>query len=612
MTKFAQQHGAEDAWRWVETQQTKFDPNLWRDMSYRFFQTWNGTDERGVVTDLAPEVPIRCTVWHMRTMFHNRLFTELVKQFLPSAMRAFKEILPSLIEKAKEDPQLRSRLESVKEFLGEGERYPQDIAEKAKYKVKEKVLEKRVRERQWREEQQAWETHRELGDPGPKPKRPPQRETGAVGVKTIWNNLRAFPELQKEFIQFVSQDAYTNFQKESAGQILRGFYQGARKSGGQYYPRRLLTFFLMQDPYPYIESIIVKPDGSRYEGAAKEKLQALVEDYAGKTSEENPARAAAKEGGKKTFKEWERKKSPGGLVVYQNAPNPDYDFVRLNVDQLNNPEQIKKHVRDLVQKLKTQAMFTSPFYLAKNVADKAQGLKDQNENPVAGIELYMLGQEERGIVIPPEQRDFTKLKDGGLFHIPEGGLPRPIESPEEKREKRKRGRPRKDRLVDEHGRLIIPPPTASLIDGLREVFGQEIVDESEAGFWIDDQGEVFDTMDQLLDNRELELTKQLIEELPNMMPQLITDYFNDLPSEGAVEQPTYEEPEYEQEPAYEFYRHTQEPQYQEEEQPLPMAARHVMRLVRVAQSLDNKGFINEAIFIDDLVSEIIDNDVVSS
>lgn len=545
--------------------------------SRRFFQAFTQTRGKGVNPKITSGDPVKISVWRARIMDWDVLVRDIMEEILPFYTKALEAVYPSLQEKAAQDPALAKRLTKLDIFLGKGRYEHEGVKDKLEHRYQE-------------------ETQKEL-----------KRNTSPTKnvVKTFYASLADFPGLQEDYLKRVIKDVYTQYDS-SVGS--KGFYTGTSRVGGEDRANKLLTFFLMEDPYPFLVSNPVTAEGEPY------TPDKLIEDFPEGTSQEEALQGQATN--KKTFQQF-RKLKIGGVEWYvQNERNPEYNFVSYDRNDVlpRNMAQTKRDLADKVMDLKEQAMVTPNFYLSSNVTSTP----DLQGQP--GVRLQDLGREGEGeeANIPGstgskgwqegvEERDVTQSPTGGLFYIPEGGLPQPKEEAPARETKRREG-PRKFKLSETEG--FFKAPTANIKSSIADealltVLAQEGADD----VWIDDKGNTYDSIDQLLERYERDAIAQIDDVLPTLLAEAIQADLaggQPIPDEVAPEQPDIEVQDDDIEDS-EPDNITQLPVQQEEEQELAPAAAQIKRLVALASELDEQGLTEQANQIDLIVQNVLDN-----
>lgn len=553
MRKKAQEGTRPEAWDWLEEDDT-WNPEVREQASRRFFQVWNaiqGTDMENPTPRTAPNLqakaPLRCTVWRGRVRdFRKILFDLILKQpegLLAAYERGFEEIYDDLVAQAQnKDYAAQSALEKIDAFLGRGTYR----GEGARRHIQTTEQESAGKER-----------GRNIAS---------QR----AAVEEFWGKIQHWPALQKKYLDRVVEDVWTDFSKRG------GYDTGVSKAGGELRTNRLLTFYLMKDPFPYLTSVpTIKPNE-------------ITESNTPETAFEGKAL----KGAPKTIQEYTVYK-PGGLTVYvKNELNPNYDFIRPTAAEIGAGKATVNKIREKVIELQRQSMLGSA-YLAANVLEDSPAFEG-----LPGISLLALGREGT-MDLSDHERDVTKLRNGGLFRVPEGGLP------EEKKYyprllSKKKQRPKAAPAQKSEDSWEYKS-RGMFSQSLIEVFGQQA---SMPDLWFDDHGNNYDSMEDLTAAYAKEAwdafwpnAKKYIREivLQDLGPGMATP----MPS-NIVQMPT-SVPEV-QEVQEDFQKQEEEPASEEQ---LPVAARHVIRLVRVAEQLDVQGFHKEADKVDDIIRGII-------
>lgn len=531
----------------------------------RYFQLWTSTKGLGANPFIRANTPIRCTVWRYRKLrFETILFDYLLKDsegLVGSYTRAFSAIYDELSRQAETDSELEKRLEQVDALLGRGE-------------YEEESLEKLIRQQY--EEAAGLESERDVS-------------AAEDAVKLFYGALEAYPQLQKEFLSEIVDDTYTRF--SDIVKRTGGWHTGTSSAGGETRSNKLLTFFFMEDPYPYLETIPVKRDGTPYTSPEE-----LFADYPEGNTEETALPGQALEGGEKTFDQYMVLLTPDNDPLFiRNELNPDYQHVTISVKEAQKQSDARAKLRAKVNDLQKMAIFED-IYLAKNVlSENAMGFEDREEVP--GISLLHLGREgEEQFDIPEAERDVTGLEDGGLFRVPDEskGVPKHIPWPERGKEKKKFTLKKKESWM--------APSKDLFAQSLQERFAQEA---SMPALWIDDQGKVYDSQQELEAAYAAEDVLPSEEEIKAQIEQYVVQQLTIGAPAVAPTRPSPYQPVTPTAPEVQETYEPSEYSVTEEQEELPLAARQVMRLVRVANQLDKKGFHKEATMADQLASEIV-------
>lgn len=549
MDKRAQPYTPEEAKKWILESGERWDPKTSLEAARKFYQVWNKKKGRGASRTLLPNEPLKCTIWRDRAMDYERLIQDLIHEALPSYAAALNEVYDELKEIAKTDSSVARKLRIVDKIL-----YG-DIVGVKRYPLAD-----------WLDVEHKYEEEKLFYEPKQKKMQPAAK----IIPKYYFEILESVPGLQQKFIELIAKDLYTNY-KAGAG----GYWAGQTTTGE---PRRLLTFYLMEDPYPYFRTNPVRPDGTPY---TKETKPEVCADWGGKTSVENPA-PIGKATSKKVTIPYTTYTFPTCEVIVKNDENPSYDFAKLSHEEIDDPKLQKERVADIVDRTRQASLFDPGFHIGKNVF---QNPETHYEN--RGIKLTHLPY----VNIHPSDRDLTKLPEGGLFRVPPQGLP--AEKPTFKK-------------TMPSGKFRLPPEQATLSHGLLEVFGQE-GELEEGGIWIDDQGRAYDTVDELLATYEAEREELLDQQLPEMLKgAIIEDLEGEALPEVADETSVYEVEE--EEPVEDKIQQmdVEDWEVQEEEQTLPLAAKKIERLVQVANELDNKGLTKQANIVDGIIKDLFE------
>lgn len=560
--------GRPEAWEWIEQipeemeeaeAETGWNPEERERGARRFFQLWTTPKGRGYAAYIKPNVPIRCSVWRYRKLRFEGIMDEIIfkdpQGLVASYMRGFDEVYEEAMRLAEEDEDLAERMEQVNVLLGRRGMGPGLAAR----------IEKE------REEAEEQVTLRDIS-------------AAEDAVRYFYSGLENFPALQKKFLSEVVNDRYTRFDdpKKRTG----GFHTGTARAGGTMRSNRLLTFFLMKDPYPYLQSFPVKEDGSRY---TADELRA---EFPEGNTPETALDGEPRKGGKKLFSELGYVEPLN--IYFRNARNPDYDFMTITTAEARKQAQARSMLRDKVNDLQRLALFQG-IYLAKNVLEDSEGFEDREETP--GISLHHLGAEGGLYDIADHERDVTTLEDGGLFWVPGGELPKPVKKKTEEKEEKKtfKGFKKKESWQS--------PPKDLFAQAIFDKFAQEF--ESLDEMWIDDEGHEHPSMESIIDKYDREAVTGLPEGQikKEIEDRVLRELGASAPKPGMgmpISQP------YEVTTTAPEVQETQTPeQYEAEEEEIPLAAKQIVRLVRVANQLDKKGLHAEAIFVDRLAGEIV-------
>jgi hypothetical protein len=558
MRKRAQEGSQSEAWDWLKPD-TSWEPESREQASRRFFQVWNGIQGRSMdqprlrtVPQIRANVPLRCSVWRGRVRNFRGILADLIlKQsegLLASFERGFEEIYDDLVAMASGDTAAQQMVERLDYFLGKGAYSGESLRQRLQMTVEEAAG--RIKERNIAEQRAA--------------------------IDKFWNALQPWPSLQKKYLDRVVEDAWTDFEKRG------GYDTGTSIAGGEMRTNRLLTFYLMKDPFPYITAVpIISP-------------KEITESNTPETALEGKAL----KGAKKTTREFTVYAPGEGITVYvKNIPNPDYDFIRITPREVGTQQATVEKIREKVIDVQRQSMF-GKAYLAANVLEDSPAFEG-----LPGISLLELGREST-YDIADHERDVTKLKNGGLFRIPEGGLPKEKEyypkllSEEKKQQK---AGPK----TEPSGEKFQFKSRASLFShSLQEVFAQEVVMPD---LWFDDEGNNYSSAEEIIEIYAKDAWDAFWPKAKDMLRSIIEQDLGEItPTPGQVVQMPAPVPEevHEIQPVEDYYTLEQEEVPASEEQ-LPVAARHVIRLVRVAKLLDAKGFYKEADKVDDITRDII-------
>ena len=557
MKKEAQQSAA---WQWLQPEE-HWEAETREKASRRFFQIWNGIRGGGAhqrtESFIKPNAPLRCSVWRASVRKFDEILADLILQdkegLLDTFIQGFEQIYPQIEAQSQSNPALKAALFELDALLGKG-RYEQEGL---------KVDIFRMKEQEEAQEQTRQET------PGARKKSPAEEV-----VRTFYTRLKAFPALQKKYLEAVVDTKFIDVEGK-LGKGIAGYHTGTSYAGGKQRPNKLLTFFMMKDPYPYLVS---KPTKTPAE---------IMNEFPNGNQPESPMEGVAVPG-QKIFNAIQEYGLPGDATLYvQNQKNPDYDFITIDAHEAAKQADTRRKLQQKAIELQKQSMFEN-VYLAKNVLQNSPGFEDKKVVP--GISILALGRESGGFDISDEERDLTQLQDGGLFWVPEKGLPK-AEQP------RSSVQPK----FIWKGKEATIPPSKNLFAQSMEIIAQAVgIDD----IWIDDKGNDYNSMEELLSKYE---EQEMQEGLPRAK-EAIRDILDKELSRGAkalmpvpAPAPVPETEEVEQPVEEEVL---QMPEYQEEPE-MSLAAKRVIRLVRIANLLDNKGFSQEADLIDNIVRDII-------
>jgi len=547
--------------KWVEDVES-WESEKREKASRRFFQVWNiargtkKTDSR-----IKPDVPLRCTVWRSSVRKFDEILQDLILRdkegLMDTFIRGLEQIYPELEAQAKTNPQLQQKLLDVDAFLGKG-RYEHEGL-KTKLLHKQEVELEKTRERK--------------GSPS------------ETVIHDFYEGLKPFPNLQKKYLEAVTDIKFIDIEGK-LGRGTGGHHTGTTSIQGVQRPNKLLTFFLMKDPYPYLRAAVTN-----------EIIAELAKKFPNGNQPEDPVKDVPA-GTKKTYADVAGYTPPGGAKIYvQNPKNPNYDFVTVNSQEAMKQDETKKKIQEKVTELQKESMFNNA-YLANNVLQNSPAFADKKQNP--GIGVMHLGSEQ-SYDINDEERDMTKLDKGGLFWIPEKGLPKE----EVVKEKLPKEKPT---FVWKETEAQLPPSRNLFSRSIEVVLGQ-LVDMQD--MWFDDEGNEYDSMEQV----EAKYQQDAINEGTANLKEKVKDILKGILSQGpklapapapVLEKPEVEPVEVPEEKEEELADIIQMPQEEEEKElELSLAAKHVIRLVRIANLLDKKGFSQEADLIDNIVRDII-------
>jgi len=557
---------SQEAMDWLKPVKN-WESGLREEASHRFFQVWNsGSDTaKGVKASatISANNPLRCTVWRSSVRKFDEILSDLILRdkegLIDTFIRGLEEVYPQLEAQAKTNPQLQEQLLQVDVLLGKGRYENQGLKTQLLNKHEEEI-------------QRATSKGK--------------KDSPAEGVIiSFYGALEAFPVLQKKYLEAVLDLKYIdveNVLKKGTG----GHYTGSTiTSQGVKRPARLLTFYLMND-LPYFASL------------PKESMAELMKKFPEGNQPENALEGVRDPKEKKTSDPWSKYPMPnkGEARIYvQNEKNPNYDFVTFKPGEILKKDEVKRKAQQKVIELQRQSLFGN-VSLASNVLQNSPGFEDKKGMP--GISLLHLGQESMGFDIDENERDLTKLDKGGLFWVPEKGLPlretsiSPVKSKEEKDDKYV--------FPEKEARMS---PSRNLFSHSIEVVLAQIAEMKD--LWFDEEGKEYDSMEQI----EAKYQQDIINEGMSHLEEDLKSILESILSQGARVAPILKTPEIETEPVEE---ETEEeladiikmPQ-EEEEKEFSLAAKQVIRLVRIANLLDNKGFSQEADLIDNIVRDII-------
>jgi len=549
MRKEAQQP---ETWKWLQPEEY-WEAEAREKASRRFFQVWNATrGTTGTKTDsfIKADVPLRCTIWRSSVRNFDAILNDLILRdkegLLDTFIQGLEQIYPDLEVQAKSNPRLAKTLLDVDALLGKG-RYEHEG-------LKPGLLSKQ-------EEEAKKEMTR---------KKSPAEEV----VRAFYSGLSAFPALQKKYLEAVIDIKYLDVQRE-LGKGVAGYHTGTSQISGRLRPNKLLTFYLMKDPYPYLVSVpIENPDE-------------LAIKFPNGNLPESPIEGRVVPG-RKTFDAVKQYTLSGNINIYVQSPkNPDYDFVTIDIREAGKQSEARRKLQQKVLELQKQSMFEN-VYLGKNILTGSPGFEDKKLMP--GISILTLGREGEGYDINDQERDLTKLEDGGLFWVPKQGLP-VVQTPTPEQSKPEGKGP----YIWKGKEAKVPPSKNLFAQSVQTILGQATGIED---IWFDDQGNEYDSMEQILEKYD----QESIESGLSQARDIIKDILHKELSRGAkisVPAPVIEVQE--EEPVEEEI--LQEKEIPEEE--LVSAEKQVNNLVRIADLLDNKGFVKEADLIDNIIRDII-------
>jgi len=544
--------------------------------SKMFFQAWTTARGKGRSANIMYDEPLKITVWRSRSVDHTAFISQIMENMLPYYVAALRAVYPELQQQAlgnsKSARDLKQRLTLVDRLIGEGsyEHESLQIGVEKAWEEKERILQ-------------------EKKDQGGSTKR---LNSERDAIEAFYSGISSFPGLQQNFLEHIVEQAYTDFSKAHTGTTGR-------------YPNALLTFYMMDNPYPYLVS-----------SPAECKTQAeLEEKYPDGTTEENPAPGVALADKRPTFEAF---RNLADKWFVQNVPNPDYKPIQYGTSQFpigpKGEESLKNDVADRVSDLMEKAMFTPNFYIAKQVTSA-----DFGDQP--GIRLQDLGKEKKGIVIPGsalkpsestwipnvEERDITSSPSGGLFT---GEPPERKEKIVEEVKKKPSGKftlPKGYPKISSKESLIKTPkqqirPSADIFSrALIETFAQT----AGGDLWIDDGGKIYDSMEQLLQQDQSGEEMDEVAFRAAIKEAVVQDLGSGLaaPQPEAPEvQPTFdivEEEDFEEENVIQL------PQEQEDEVLAPAASK-IKRLVALAEQLDKQGLTKQADRVDQQIQNLLD------
>lgn len=535
----------------------------------KYFQVWNAERRIGGhlkrTQKLQEGYPLKCTVWRYRIPDWQRIFRDVIqKEIGEYYISAIKEQYPKFVQELREAGDER-KIVQLKSLVGAG----------AELGVIPRVTEK------------ARQSGTKLAD----------------AFREFYKGLGGFPHLQKLFLQEVIKDIYVDYSKPSTTKI-KGYYTGKAPTAGPKGHRDLFTFFLMENPYPYVRTV---PAGFN----KATLLSDLREKYPEGVGPENPLPAGEMFTGPsaltfQTVHAIRDKQNPNVRWFIETVKNPDYDFMVPTENDLDaeSIDQYQQMLRDKVEDLQRSAITTPGFFLAKNVLEESKGF-----GKFEGVRLLDLGMETPtgGKRISPDERDVTKLRgrDYGLFYIPGEGVPKekPIGG----------GTP----TITVSKRQL----DLRVVQAFLETQAQET--QTESGIWFDDEGVVHDSQEELAKKYDEESLNEFI---ASQLEPLVTEIVQtDLETgvaptpaeepEPELEEEEVKEPELEEELEEEIQPEEPElevvPQwtpwgFETEEVPLPLAAKVVERLTKMADQLDKQGKSNEADRLDKIASRLVE------
>lgn len=562
MRRVAQEGTRPEAWDWLEPDST-WEPEAREQASRRFFQVWNGVqgeqmnpEKPRATATLRANVPLRCTVWRGRVRRYRAILTDLILKdqdgLLAIYEKGFDEIYPDLQAMAQSgDSAAAETLKKIDTLLGRGSYKGEGVRPRLETTVEEQVG--KIKGRNIAEQRAA--------------------------VDQFYNELVHWPILQKKYLNKVVEDVWTDYSKRG------GYDTGTSMAGGEMRTNRLFTFYLMKDPYPYLVSIpTAAPETVTESNTPDSPLEGQA--YKGASGSVTP-----------TFDATSYFEPTEGLQIYvQNVPNPDYDFMKITPKEVGTQKATTEKIRERVTELQRQSMFGN-VYLSANVFEESPAFEG-----LQGVSLLALGREGT-YDISDHERDVTKLHNGGLFRVPEGGLPEekqyyPKLLSKEKGEQRKQ----KPSTKPSGGYEFRTSSRNLFAESLLETFGQEAAMPE---LWFDDQGNQYSSMDELMAAYDKQAWEEFQPQAQEAIREIIESDLGRAAAPGNIVQmpqaPTEEVQEVQ--PLEDYYH--QEEEVPDSEEQLPIAARHVIRLVRVAKQLDAKGFYKEADKIDDVTRSIV-------
>lgn len=512
-------------------------------MSRAYVSISTGTGGRR--TSLIGGAPVKAALYRAHKAsqeFYKKVFDEARQKFLQD----IDDVLTQLKQAELLDPALEAQLKHTKEEL-----------QLPEYRLKHEEVVK-------------YRTKGETGEP-----------KGRKYGKPVQSFYKALPrELQKKLISVLIMQSLKL--QPHTGSTGLAYLEGKRKQ------QRLATFYVMEDFWPFHK---VEPDREFFEIATRgtDKFFELYGDVPEgtpivlppeqrkKTSNPSPTTdeftaypLTGPEGEKKTF-------------TITNEKNPNYKV--LIAPTFTNIEKEQEWVGETAQNVFNIAFSAS--------APLGKGISDLNK-----------------LIDEPGGEDLTTRDDRGLW-IPEVGsklkqsIPSEYEMTPEKAEQLKTELPDDilQRFKMRRKQSYNTRTLESSIDSLITRYARETID-----YWIDAQGKTYDTEAQLIEaNADLWGEAVVRETIAEVTPML-ESWLASQPVEVIERKPEEEVIEKEveiEEQAKGFDPLAVKVPSIEVEEPLPVAASLVKRLVKVANSLDQKGQQSAARIIDEAISNLL-------
>jgi len=442
----------------------------------RFFQIWNEVrgGSRGAGyrknRELVGGKPLKCSIWRHRVPNYAAIYTEIIRDnIVKNYFTALEKIYPQIAKEI--DPRRLTQLEFILGLGGKASLSKQvdDEFEKAPtYKVPE----------------------------------------GSRSVEIFYKEIEKFPKLQEIFLKQVIDDVFTDYtQKNRIG----GYNPGEIMLKHKMRSNQLLTFYLMKDAFPYLDSIPVD----------HKSIEELKAAFPQGNPQAEPLNGVEDGSGEKTYNEvteLQDEENPEIRWWVKNVRNPDYDFVKIDNEEIANSNMLARRKREIAHGIHDASLFTPNFFLAKNVFSDIPGFEKAQ-----GVRLMDLGFESAGKDIPDERRDLTdssQYPDAGLFFIPKQGLPQ--------------GKALPAKEVPEQLTLPVAPPaappaapTAAMRTLYRSKNGNKtnrniVIAQAAVEMWIDDQGNEFGSQEEIEETYTNDVHQAFLEgELKNVIEEVV-------------------------------------------------------------------------------------------